>query len=92
MRDVWCTAYPEGKHHMRTTLTIDDDILAAAKHLAARENKTVGEVISALARQGLTRSSRSPKSERNGIPLLPSRKMKVPVTLELVNQLRDEPL
>ena len=77
---------------MRTTLAIDDDILAAAKHLAARENKSVGEVISSLARQGLSRRSRSPKSERNGIPLLPSRKPKAPVTLELVNHLRDEPL
>jgi hypothetical protein len=75
---------------MRTTLAIDDDILAAAKHLAAREHKSVGEVISALARQGLTRSSRSPRSERNGIPLLPRRKSAVPVTLEFVNQLRDE--
>lgn len=76
---------------MRTTLAIDDDILAAAKHLAAREQKSVGEVISALARQGLARTSRGPKVERNGIPLLPSRKAATPVTLELVNQLRDEP-
>ncbi|MDZ7592249.1 MAG: ribbon-helix-helix domain-containing protein [Rubrivivax sp.] len=75
---------------MRTTLAIDDDILAAAKHLAAREHKSVGEVISALARQGLTRSSRGTKAERNGIPLLPARKASTPVTLELVNQLRDE--
>ena len=35
---------------MRTTLSIDDDVLAAAKGLAARQNKTVGEVVSALAR------------------------------------------
>ncbi len=75
---------------MRTTLAIDDDILAAAKHLAERDNKTVGEVISALARQGLSRGTRAGKAERNGIPLLPIRKASVPVTLELVNQLRDE--
>ena len=75
---------------MRTTLAIDDDILAAARHLAAREQKSLGEVISALARQGLSRSARSQKSERNGIPLLPGRKVAVPVTIELVNQLRDE--
>ncbi|MBZ8138432.1 CopG family transcriptional regulator [Rubrivivax gelatinosus] len=75
---------------MRTTLAIDDDILAAAKHLAAREQKSVGEVISALARQGLARTERGSRSERNGIPLLPSRQAAVPVTLELVNQLRDE--
>lgn len=75
---------------MRTTLAIDDDVLAAAKHLAEREHRSVGEVISALARQGLSRSTRSNKTERNGIPLLASRKAAVPVTLELVNQLRDE--
>ncbi|WP_313920715.1 hypothetical protein [Tahibacter sp.] len=76
---------------MRTTLAIDDDVLAAARHLAEREHKSVGEVISMLARQGLTRRARGSTTERNGIPLLPSRKAAVPVTLELVNQLRDEP-
>jgi hypothetical protein len=75
---------------MRTTLAIDDDILAAAKHLAERDRKTVGEVISLLARQGLARGSRSTSTQRNGVPLLPSRRGGVPVTLELVNQLRDE--
>ena len=75
---------------MRTTLAIDDDVLAAAKHLAEREHRSIGEVISTLARHGLTRSARGSRTERNGIPLLPSRKSAVPVTLELVNQLRDE--
>ncbi len=75
---------------MRTTLAIDDDVLAAAKHLAEREHRSIGEVISALARQGLSRGKRSNKTERNGIPLLPTRKAAVPVTLKLVNQLRDE--
>ena len=75
---------------MRTTLAIDDDVLAAAKRLAERERKTVGEVISALARQGLTRSTRGVKAERNGVPLLPVRRGATPVTMELVNQLRDE--
>ena len=75
---------------MRTTLAIDDDVLAAARHLAEREQKSIGEVISALARQGLSRGTRSNKTERNGIPMLPSRMAAVPVTLELVNQLRDE--
>ncbi|HSW06325.1 ribbon-helix-helix domain-containing protein [Aquabacterium sp.] len=74
---------------MRTTLVIDDDVLAAAKHLAEREHKSVGEVISALARQGLSRGTSGAHAERNGIPLLPSRGSAVPVTLELVNQFRD---
>lgn len=75
---------------MRTTLAIDDDVLAAAKHLAERDRKSVGEVISTLARQGLTRSTRVARAKRNGIPLLASRRGATPVTPELVNQLRDE--
>lgn len=75
---------------MRTTLAIDDDVLSAAKHLAERDRKSVGEVISALARQGLAKGTRAARAERNGVPLLPSRREAVPVTPELVNQLRDE--
>ncbi len=39
---------------MRTTLDIADDVLAAAKERARRENRTAGEVISDLARTALT--------------------------------------
>lgn len=75
---------------MRTTLAIDDDVLAAAKHLAERDRKSVGEVISTLARQGLARGTRGARTERNGVPLLASRRGASPVTPELVQQLRDE--
>ena len=75
---------------MRTTLAIDDDVHAAAKHLAQRERSSVGAVISSLARQGLSRGSRGARSERNGVPLLPTRRGAATVTLELVNRLRDE--
>jgi hypothetical protein len=74
---------------MRTTLTIDDDMLTAAKDLAARQNQSVGEVISMLARQAL-RPTVSRRKVRNGIPLLPVLADSSPVTLELVNQLHDE--
>lgn len=75
---------------MRTTLAIDDDILAAAKHPAKRDRNTIGEGVSMLARQGLASASSRTKTERNGVPLLPRRGRKTPVTLELVNRLRDE--
>jgi hypothetical protein len=75
---------------VRTTLAIDDDILAAARHLAERDRKSVGEVISTLARQGLSKGSRAGRAERNGVPLLPSRRGAAAVTPELVNRLRDE--
>jgi hypothetical protein len=73
---------------MRTTLAIDDDILAAARHLALRERKPLGEIVSELARRGLGKTQEAPV-ERNGILLLPSRQPRS-VTLEIVNQLRDE--
>lgn len=75
---------------MRTTLAIDDDILAVARHLADKEHKSIGEVISYLARQGLGKGSPAMKSVRNGVPLLATGTCGSPVTLGLVNQLRDE--
>jgi hypothetical protein len=39
---------------MRTTLDIDDDLLAAAKELARREGATAGQVVSRLLRRSLT--------------------------------------
>jgi hypothetical protein len=87
MFDARCEGYKEWP--MRTTLSIEDDVLAAAKELAAREGKTVGEVISALARQALRPKSRG-KNRRNGVPLLPVRPGVTRVTPQLVNELRDE--
>jgi hypothetical protein len=77
---------------MRTTLAIDDDVLAAAKAMAERERRPLGVVISELARRGLGGAvpSRGSRAQRNGLPLLPVRKGAAPVTLELVNRLRDE--
>jgi hypothetical protein len=73
---------------MRTTLTIDNDVLAAAKAIAASQHKSVGEVVSALARRALHRPQSL--SVRNGVPLLPVSKSKAVVTLDVVNALRDE--
>ena len=42
---------------MRTTLDIDDDVLAAAKRRASQEKTTAGKVISDLARLALTRAA-----------------------------------
>ena len=74
---------------MRTTLAIDDDVLSAAKELAEMENKSVGEVISALARRALAPAESKIKI-RNGVPLLQVRKGAPRVTSELVHQLREE--
>jgi hypothetical protein len=71
---------------MRVTIEIDDDVIAAAKELAAKQGKGVGKIISDLAKQALKGMRRT----RHGIPLLPVRQGSVPVTPRLVNRLRDK--
>jgi hypothetical protein len=39
---------------MRTTLDIDEDVLEAARERARREHKTIGALLSELARRALT--------------------------------------
>jgi len=73
---------------MRTTLAIDDDVLTAAKAIAQQQRKSIGEVVSELARRALRRP-RAPAS-RNGVPLLPVSDPQAVVTLATVNALRDE--
>ena len=73
---------------MRTTLDIEEDVLLAAKEIARQRGTTVGRVLSELARQSLTR--KSPVSKKNDLPLFPVRPDAGIITLELVNQLRDE--
>jgi len=51
---------------MRTTLSIEDDVLFAAKNLARREGRSLGEVISDLARQAL--HSAAPDATANRVP------------------------
>lgn len=73
---------------MRTTLSIDEDVLIAARALAAQQRRSIGEIISDLARRSLNRPRA--RGERNGIPLLAPGEGAPPITLELVNRLRDE--
>ena len=74
---------------MRTTLTIDDDLLTAARERADFEQKTVGQVISAWARQGHSSAEPAP-AFRNGIRLLPVQPGAGISTIELIKELMDE--
>jgi len=74
---------------MRTTLAIDDDVLLAAKALAKQQHRSVGKVISDLARSAMRRPS-STGGHRNGIPPLSPQPDAPLVRLELVNTLRDD--
>lgn len=76
---------------MRTTLDIDDDVLQAAKERAQREGRTAGQVVSELARRGLSAPHARPgvrQRLRTGVPVLPSRGEVV--TIERVQRLRDD--
>ena len=73
---------------MRTTLDIDEDILFATKAIAKQQGTSMGKVISALVRQAL--SQRIEAATRDDIPLFPRQPDAGIVTLELINQLRDE--
>ncbi|MBS0445278.1 MAG: CopG family transcriptional regulator [Proteobacteria bacterium] len=74
---------------MRTTLTIDDDVLAAVRSMAQRQGKSVGELISMLTRQAL-QPQQSHGVERNGVPLLPNGPGAKAVTPALISELLDE--
>ena len=73
---------------MWATLSIDDDILVVARAMAKEQRRSVGSVISELGWKSLRRPRAS--RECNGVPLLDVRPDSAPVTLELVNALRDE--
>ena len=73
---------------MRTTVDLEEDVLLAAKEIAKQRGNTIGQVLSDLARQALTRQT--PVSTKQGLPLFPVQPDAGVVTLELVNRLRDE--
>ena len=83
---------------MRTTLDIDDDVLAAAKDLAKAEGKTVGTIISELVRRELTMPRHGYGSgmaesaaaySLSDWPTLPRREGP-PVTSEMIERIQDE--
>ena len=72
---------------MRTTLELDDDLLASARELARKDGVTLGQLISALARQAL--ATKAPQKVRNGFLLFDPKPGAPKPDLRLVNQLRD---
>ncbi|MCU1383259.1 MAG: hypothetical protein JWL71_1956 [Acidobacteria bacterium] len=73
---------------VRTTVDIDDDVLQAAKELAAARRKTAGQVLSELARKGL--EPERTYRVRNGVPILPHRAGAPFITCEDVRRWLDE--
>jgi hypothetical protein len=75
---------------MRTTLSIDDDVLLAAQERARRERRAVGAVLSDLARQALTAApvEVAETAGRHGFRPLPHRG--APVTNAHIDRMLEE--
>ena len=70
---------------MRTTLEIDDAVLAAAKVLSAELGVSLGAAVSELARRGL-----APRIVDNGFPVFHVAPDIPPMTRDLVREALDE--
>lgn len=68
---------------MRTTVTVDDDVLAVARALAARNRTSLGSALSELARRGFRGQ---PVDEENGIPVFRVGADAEPITSEDVRK------
>jgi hypothetical protein len=98
MFDVIASNIKHGGNEMRTTLDIADDVLFAAKEIAQREKKSLGQVMSDLARKAFAVGTYQPTADQTvphvserlaqyGIQPLPSRG--VVISNELIERLRD---
>lgn len=72
---------------MRTTVTIDDDVLAVARALAARQRTSLGSALSELARRGFRRPV---VDEENGLPVFRVAADAEPITNEDVEKALDD--
>ena len=72
---------------MRTTLDIDDDVVVAARELASGERRSLGSVISDLARRGLTPAR---IETDDGLPVIRVPAGTPPITAEMVRRALDE--
>jgi hypothetical protein len=74
---------------MRTTLDIDDDLLASIRDFAEYERISLGRAVSDILRK----SMEQPVEEweiKNGVPLMPHSPGEPPLTPEMVQQMLDE--
>jgi hypothetical protein len=80
---------------MRTTLDIEDDVLAAAKELARRQGTSAGQMVSRLLRAALSGTAATNLSPAESPPSVggfrpfPALSGRL-VTNEQIDQLRDE--
>lgn len=72
---------------MRTTLELDDTVLAVARSLARDRGISLGAAVSRLAERGMRGDSVTPTS---GFPVFTVSGEATPITVESVNDHRDD--
>jgi hypothetical protein len=75
---------------MRTTLEIDDTILAVARAIARDEGLSIGAAVSRLAEQGLRARASGSSTSASGFPTFAVVGDSAPITLDVVNDRRDD--
>ena len=73
---------------MRTTLSIDDDVLITVRYLAQQNKVALGTMISELIRKGLKKTVDI--KQRDDLPVFSISENSTPITLEHVKLLEDE--
>jgi hypothetical protein len=73
---------------VRTTLSLDEDVLSVARAVAAAEGVSLGEVVSRLARQGIAGTARVADAD---VPYFEVPAGTPPVTSETVRGALEEP-
>ena len=78
---------------IQTTLTLDQDLVEAARDRAAETGSTLDQLVSRLLRERLASDDHEPSQPeyRNGILLLPGRSPETRVTVDDVNAILDAP-
>lgn len=74
---------------MRTTLSIDDDVLSVARAIAMEKNQPLGQVVSDLAKKGLRQDRLAVVVD--GFPVFRVKHGTRPITLKDVKRAEDEP-
>lgn len=73
---------------MRTTLTLEPDVFAAARKLAEARSESLGKVVSDLIRRGL--EAEPPVVSKSGFPVFKVSRKALPLTLADVKRDEDE--
>jgi hypothetical protein len=74
---------------LRTTVNLDDEVYETVRALARRQRRSVGAILSELARCALKTSARLDR--RGGFPIVAVERDAAPITMADVRRGEDEP-